>query len=138
MSGARIVWRGSSRGPSGPLSGKGGVTSLAVVGTDHLHVVDLVTKLSGAGADVRVIVPSEDRIGPWLAKQFPDVRGLTTRTTTTSTWSSPPRSRANARNRDRRDARRQERRSPTSPVPSVEQLDALARGARRDGSQVHA
>jgi predicted dehydrogenase len=50
------------------------VTSLAVVGTDHLHVVDLVTKLSGAGADVRVIVPSEDRIGPWLAKQFPDAR----------------------------------------------------------------
>src|ERR1700741_4756911 len=48
--------------------------SISVVGTNHLHVVDLVTKLAGAGADVPAIVPSEDRIGPWLAQQYPDAR----------------------------------------------------------------
>jgi predicted dehydrogenase len=52
------------------------VTRLAVVGTDHLHVVDLTRALVGAGAHVVAVVPTEDAIGPWLASQHPDAARL--------------------------------------------------------------
>lgn len=48
--------------------------AVAVVGTDHPHVVELVQHLVAAGAEVRVIVPTDDRVGPWIASQFPDAR----------------------------------------------------------------
>ncbi|MGH8979033.1 MAG: Gfo/Idh/MocA family protein, partial [Acidimicrobiia bacterium] len=41
----------------------------SVVGTDHLHVVELVSGLTDAGAELVAIAASEDRIGPWLATQ---------------------------------------------------------------------
>jgi predicted dehydrogenase len=49
---------------------------IAVVGTDHLHVVELVSGLLDAGAELTAIVASEDRIGPWLARQHPNARVL--------------------------------------------------------------
>lgn len=48
--------------------------NVAVVGTDHLHVVELTQQLVGAGAHVRVIVATEDGIGKWLASQYPEAR----------------------------------------------------------------
>jgi len=48
--------------------------NVSVYGTDHLHVVDLTTKLRDAGAHVRAVVATEDKIGPWLASQFPEAR----------------------------------------------------------------
>ncbi len=48
---------------------------VAVVGTDHFHVAELTARLAAAGAEVRVVVATDDRIGPWLASQYPDARG---------------------------------------------------------------
>jgi predicted dehydrogenase len=39
-----------------------------------LHVVELVSGLNDAGAELVAIVPSEDRIGPWLAGQYEGAR----------------------------------------------------------------
>ena len=50
------------------------MTKFAVVGTDHLHVVELVSGLLEAGAELSAIAPTEDRIGPWLASQHEDAR----------------------------------------------------------------
>ncbi len=50
------------------------MNGLAVVGTDHVHVVELTQQLVAAGAQVRAIVATEDGIGPWLASQYPDAR----------------------------------------------------------------
>jgi len=50
------------------------VPGIAVVGTDHPHVVELVQHLVDAGATVRAIVATDDGIGPWLASQYPDAR----------------------------------------------------------------
>jgi predicted dehydrogenase len=51
------------------------VTSqVAVVGTDHAHIVEIAFRLRDAGAQVTAVVPTEDRLGPWLATQFPDAR----------------------------------------------------------------
>jgi predicted dehydrogenase len=47
---------------------------LAVHGTDHPHVVELVQHLVAAGADVGAIVATEAGIGPWLASPYPDAR----------------------------------------------------------------
>jgi predicted dehydrogenase len=47
---------------------------LAVHGTDHPHVVELVQHLVAAGAEVGAIVATEAGIGPWLASQYPDAR----------------------------------------------------------------
>ena len=47
---------------------------IAVVGTDHGHVVELTQQLVGAGAEVRAVVATDDGIGPWLASQYPDAR----------------------------------------------------------------
>ena len=46
-------------------------TKLAVVGTDHAHVVELTQQLVAAGAQVAAIVATDDGIGPWLATQYP-------------------------------------------------------------------
>jgi predicted dehydrogenase len=48
---------------------------IAVVGTDHAHVVELTQRLVEAGCVVRTIVATEDGLGPWLATQYPDARG---------------------------------------------------------------
>lgn len=48
--------------------------NIAVVGTDHGHVVDLTMKLVAAGAEVRAVVATDHMIGPWLASQYPDAR----------------------------------------------------------------
>ena len=50
------------------------MTRIAVVGTDHLHVVELTSGLRDAGGEVVAVVPTEDAIGPWLASQYPDAR----------------------------------------------------------------
>jgi predicted dehydrogenase len=50
------------------------VTKFSIVGTDHLHVVELASGLVGAGAEVVSIVPTEERISGWLAQQYPDAR----------------------------------------------------------------
>jgi predicted dehydrogenase len=50
------------------------VTGIAVVGTDHLHVVELTQQLVAASAEVRAVVATENGIGPWLASQYPDAR----------------------------------------------------------------
>ena len=50
------------------------VTKFAVVGTDHLHVVELVSGLLEAGAELAAIAATEDRIGPWLASQHEGAR----------------------------------------------------------------
>ncbi len=47
---------------------------IAVVGTDHGHVVELTQRLVEAGAVVRAIVATDDGIGPWLATQHADAR----------------------------------------------------------------
>src|SRR4051794_33826530 len=47
---------------------------IAVVGTDHAHVVELTQRLVDAGGEVRAIVATEDALGPWLASQYPDAR----------------------------------------------------------------
>ena len=47
---------------------------LAVVGTDHGHVVELTQQLVAAGAEVRAVVATDDGIGPWLATQYPGAR----------------------------------------------------------------
>ena len=50
----------------------------AVVGTDHLHVVELVSGLRDAGAELVAIMPTEDRIGAWLATQYESARTVDT------------------------------------------------------------
>ncbi len=45
-----------------------------MVGTDHLHVVELTARLRDAGGEVVAVVPTEDAIGPWLASRYPDAR----------------------------------------------------------------
>ena len=50
------------------------MTSVAVVGTDHAHVVELTQRLVAAGASVAAVVATDDGIGPWLASQYPDAR----------------------------------------------------------------
>jgi predicted dehydrogenase len=50
------------------------VTTLSVYGTDHAHVVELTARLAAAGAHVAAIVATDDKIGPWLASQYPDAR----------------------------------------------------------------
>ena len=50
------------------------MTGIAVVGTDHGHVVELTQQLVHAGGEVRAIVATDDGIGPWLASQYPDAR----------------------------------------------------------------
>jgi predicted dehydrogenase len=47
---------------------------VAIVGTDHAHVVELTQQLVGAGGVVRALVATEDAIGPWLASQYPGAR----------------------------------------------------------------
>jgi predicted dehydrogenase len=46
----------------------------AVVGTDHLHVVELASGLHDVGAELVAIVSTEDRIGSWLAGQYEGAR----------------------------------------------------------------
>jgi predicted dehydrogenase len=46
----------------------------AVVGTDHLHVVELVSGLTDAGAELIAIMPTEGGIGAWLASQHESAR----------------------------------------------------------------
>jgi predicted dehydrogenase len=48
----------------------------SVVGTDHLHVVELVSGLVDAGAELVAIAATEDRIGPWLASQYEHARSV--------------------------------------------------------------
>jgi predicted dehydrogenase len=48
----------------------------SVVGTDHLHVVELVSGLLDAGAQLVAIAATEDRIGPWLATQHEGARSV--------------------------------------------------------------
>jgi predicted dehydrogenase len=50
------------------------MTGIAVVGTDHPHVVELTQHLVAAGAHVRAIVATDDGVGPWLASKYDDVR----------------------------------------------------------------
>jgi predicted dehydrogenase len=50
------------------------MTNVAVVGTDHAHVVELTQRLVEAGAHVVAVVPSDEGIGPWLASQYGDAR----------------------------------------------------------------
>jgi predicted dehydrogenase len=50
------------------------VTGVAVVGTDHAHVVELTQRLVEAGATLRAVVATDDGIGPWLASQYPGAR----------------------------------------------------------------
>jgi len=50
------------------------VTGLAIVGTDHGHVVELTQQLVAAGAEVRAVIATDDGIGPWLASQYPSAR----------------------------------------------------------------
>jgi predicted dehydrogenase len=47
---------------------------VAILGTDHAHVVELAQQLAEAGAEVRAVVATDDGIGPWLASQYPDAR----------------------------------------------------------------
>src|SRR3954447_20505366 len=47
---------------------------IAVVGTDHAHVVELTQRLVEARAAARPIVATEDGLGSWLASQYPDAR----------------------------------------------------------------
>ncbi len=47
---------------------------VAVVGTDHGHIVEITRTLAAAGAEIAVIVPTEDAIGPWLASKNPDAK----------------------------------------------------------------
>ena len=47
---------------------------IAIVGTDHAHVVELTQQLVAAGGELRAIVATEDGLGPWLASQYPDAR----------------------------------------------------------------
>ena len=113
------------------------MTKFAVVGTDHLHVVELVSGLRrrrrGARRDrARPTIASV----PWLASQYRtrahrDPTSMTRSTASTS--SSPPRSRRPRRDRHRRDARRQGRRSPTSPArrPSNSSTRCAPRTRRR-------
>jgi predicted dehydrogenase len=54
------------------------VTRFSVVGTDHLHVVELASGLRDAGAELVAIMPTEDRIGAWLASQYDHARTVTT------------------------------------------------------------
>jgi predicted dehydrogenase len=49
----------------------------AVVGTDHLHVVELASGLHDAGAELVAVMPTEDRIGSWLAGQYQGARTVT-------------------------------------------------------------
>jgi predicted dehydrogenase len=51
------------------------VTGVAVVGTDHPHVVELTQQLVAAGGSLRAVVATDEGIGPWLASQYPDARG---------------------------------------------------------------
>jgi len=50
------------------------VPGLAVVGTDHAHVVELTQRLVDAGCTVRAVVATDEGIGPWLASQYADAR----------------------------------------------------------------
>ena len=50
------------------------MTGIAVVGTDHPHIVELTGALVAAGATVRAVVATDAGIGPWLASQYPDAR----------------------------------------------------------------
>ncbi len=50
------------------------MTGIAVIGTDHPHVIELTQQLVAAGAVLRAVVATEDGIGPWLASQYDDVR----------------------------------------------------------------
>jgi predicted dehydrogenase len=50
------------------------MTGIAVVGTDHPHVVELTQQLVAAGAHLTAIVATENGIGPWLASQHPGAR----------------------------------------------------------------
>jgi predicted dehydrogenase len=50
----------------------------AVVGTDHLHVVELASGLRDAGAELVTIMPTEGRIGAWLATQYESARTVDT------------------------------------------------------------
>jgi predicted dehydrogenase len=50
------------------------VTGVAVVGTDHAHVVELTQQLVAAGGSVRAVVATDAGIGPWLASQYPEAR----------------------------------------------------------------
>src|SRR5262249_5795579 len=50
------------------------VPGLAVVGTDHAHVVELTQRLVEAGGTVRAVVATDEGIGPWLAPKYADAR----------------------------------------------------------------
>jgi predicted dehydrogenase len=50
----------------------------AVIGTDHLHVIELVSGLHDAGAELLAIMPTEERIGAWLANQYQQARTVST------------------------------------------------------------
>ena len=50
------------------------MTGVAVVGTDHAHVVELTQQLVAAGGSVRAVAATEAGIGPWLASHYPDAR----------------------------------------------------------------
>jgi predicted dehydrogenase len=47
---------------------------IAVVGTDHAHVVELTQQFVASGAEVRAVVATEDGLGPWLASQYEGAR----------------------------------------------------------------
>jgi predicted dehydrogenase len=49
---------------------------VAVVGTDHGHIVEITHELARAGAEIAAVVATEPAIGPWLAKQYPDAKPL--------------------------------------------------------------
>lgn len=51
---------------------------VAVVGTDHGHIVEITSELARAGAEIAAIVATEPAIGPWLATQYPDAKQLAT------------------------------------------------------------
>jgi predicted dehydrogenase len=50
----------------------------SVVGTDHLHVVELASGLRDAGGELVAVMPTEGRIGIWLAGQYPSARVVET------------------------------------------------------------
>jgi predicted dehydrogenase len=50
----------------------------SIVGTDHLHVVELASGLRDAGAELVAILSTEDRIGAWLASQYARARSVST------------------------------------------------------------
>jgi predicted dehydrogenase len=112
------------------------VTKFAVVGTDHLHVVELVSGLLEAGAELTAIAATEDRIGPWLASQHegartvPDLDAALEGVDVVVTAAIPG-DRAAVGERSMRAGKRVLADKPG--VTSVEQLDALRRAHAETG-----